>query len=132
MKTFEELFEVAVWEILTYGLDTMISFPIYTGGLGNARDNVQHALTFMQHMEACGHRVWNQIPYLNENLNITPAMADVESKFEKFYRAIICSRVFQYHIMMPGWESSRGCRIEYEEAIAVGVNVLHVDHVWQK
>ncbi|MCX6715106.1 MAG: hypothetical protein NTX72_04805 [Candidatus Uhrbacteria bacterium] len=132
VQTFEELLEIAKWEIQHSSFDTMISFPIYTGGLGNARDNILHALAFMQHMETHNHRVWNQIPYLNENLNITPAMTDVALKFEKFYLALIRSRVFKHHVMMPGWESSRGCRTEHDEAINVGVDVLYIDHAWQK
>ena len=132
VRTFEELLEVALWEIRTCGFDTIVFFPIHTGGLGNVQRNTKRALRLTRHLEQNGHKVWSQIPYLNENLSITPAMTDLGLKFEKFYLALIRCGVFRHHVMMPDWETSYGCRTEHDEAAAIGASILYIDTSWEK
>ena len=128
VRTFEELLEVALWEIQTGGFDTMISFPIHTGGLGNASDNIRHAQQFIQQLGITNFKIWNQIPYLNQNLSVTPKMTNMEWMFNRFYIPLIRSRVFTQFIMLPGWESSVGCRTEHTEAISIGAKIFYVDN----
>ncbi len=133
VRTYEQLLAVAIWEIETQGFDTMASVPIYTGGKSPfPKENMAHAEMFMLYLSSRGYRVWNQIPYLDENLQIdSEHMKNIREKFVKFFIPLMQSRKLAHLIMMPGWEKSSGCTTEHTEAQGSGTQVQYGREDWE-
>jgi hypothetical protein len=133
VKDYEELLKVALWEIESNGFDSMVSFPIFTGGKSSAPlENIAHGENLINYLSAYGYRVWSQVPYLDMNLNLEHAvMYDPKKKFDEFYRPLVQHVNFKEIVMMPGWEASQGCTTEHVHAKEAGKNILYIQEDWE-
>jgi hypothetical protein len=128
VEDYENLLNVALWEIDEYGFDTMASFPIFsTQNRSTPLDNLRYAENFINSISSEGFNVWSQIPYLDMNLPNLKIEKELEtlSKFNEFYKPLLESGKIKNLYMRKGWENSLGCQTEHSIAEENNIKILY-------
>ncbi|MCU0660159.1 MAG: hypothetical protein MUD00_00900 [Candidatus Pacebacteria bacterium] len=107
------------------------SFVMVSGVLGVDTDEFEHNLSVMKNMiaelEADGHQVFDQTPYLDIYHDNAPR--EYAAKFEIFYKGVIQSGLITKLYVLPGFEHSLGVRSEIQYAEDKEIEVEYVQYM---
>ena len=112
VKSYYELKGKAFDLLIRFDTDTMfISSPLFSHKRGLEEGVRVLRNTILEETEKRGFLVFNQLPFLNRNLEGIREM-ETKTKFDIFYKSIIEHRLVSRILMNHGWEHSGGCRAE--------------------
>ncbi len=107
--------------------------PMTTGGLGTLPKNMERFALAIERARGQGLLVFDQIPFQQAIIRVTDhhdGGAYCTDILEVFYRRILgCGHVSRA-LFLPGWESSRGARWEWEFVRSCGIPAELYPEAW--
>lgn len=103
--------------------------PISTGGLGSTEDNIECLLSFINHFQNIeGLSIFNQLKYERKMDAILENHSEYDYPLlEHFYQPIFLSKKIDGLVFLPLWESSTGCKWEYDFAKSINLPTCVVE-----
>ena len=103
--------------------------PISTGGFGNLKDNLENLSSFISNFDNSGISVFNQLNYERKMNNILRDHTEYDYPLlDYFYKPIFSSGKISGLVFLPMWETSVGCRWEYEFAKTLNIPICIIDN----
>ncbi len=93
-----------------------VSCPLYSHPKGIQKGIRELRKVLIEIAEDNKGLIFNQIPFLNLNLPHLKTK-EAKDKFEEFYEPLIQSKVIAKVVMTADWESSLGCKTEFDSAV---------------
>lgn len=137
--TFEDLAKIAIsalGRMKEAGHEIVqICGPFTTGGLGSPELNGQRFDEARKAAEARNYVVFDQMPFEDAIKRIVasynlPQGEYCDDVLDVFYRTIFKSGHLSKFLFIPGWESSKGCRWERNEAQSLGIPCEDIPLEW--
>lgn len=103
--------------------------PISTGGFGNLRDNLENLHSFIKHFDRSDISVFNQLKYERKMDKILRDHSEYDYPLlDYFYKPIFSSGKISGLVFLPMWETSIGCRWEYDFAKTLNIPVCIIEN----
>jgi hypothetical protein len=99
--------------------------PISTGGFGNSKDNLENLNSFIKYFENTEISIFNQLKYERRMDKILRNHTDYDYPLlDYFYSPIFSSGKISGLVFLPMWETSIGCKWEYNFAKTLHIPIL--------